>query len=65
MKINHNGNRIDTTLGDLIAAISEVTLEYSADSKEAYNLTRLVLADILKDACPRRISSTRGFSGTH
>jgi hypothetical protein len=53
MKITPNGNRIDTNLGDLIAAISEVAFEYSADTKEAYNLTRVVLAQILKDACPR------------
>jgi hypothetical protein len=53
MKINHNGNRIDTTLGDLIAAISDVAFEYSADAKEAYRLTRLVLMEILPDACPR------------
>jgi hypothetical protein len=52
MKINHNGCRIDTILGDLIAAISEVAFEYCADANEAYHLTRLVLAQILKDACP-------------
>ena len=53
MKINHNGSRIDTTVGDLIAAVSEVAFEYSADAKEAYHLTRLVLMEILPDASPR------------
>jgi hypothetical protein len=48
MELNHNGNRIDTTLGDLIAAISDVAFEYAADSKEAYHLAHLVLAEILQ-----------------
>lgn len=50
MKINHNGNRIDTTLGELIAAISDVALEYSDDTKEADDLTRLVLMEMLQNA---------------
>jgi hypothetical protein len=62
MKTNPNGDRIDTTLGDLIAAISEVAFDYSADTKEAYNLTRLVLAQILKDACPRNAIVDPPFS---
>ena len=47
MKLNRDVNRIDTTLGDLIATISDVAFEYSADTNEAYNLTRLVLMEIL------------------
>jgi hypothetical protein len=35
-------------LGDLIAAISDVAFEYAADSKEAYHLAHLVLAEILQ-----------------
>lgn len=50
MKNNHHERRIDTTLGELIAAISDVAFEYSSDAKDAYRLTRLVLAEILKDA---------------
>jgi hypothetical protein len=50
MKKNHHGRRIDTTLGELIAAISDVAFEYSSDTKDAYHLTRLVLAEILRDA---------------
>jgi hypothetical protein len=52
MKVNRNDHRIDTTLGELIAAISDVAFEYSNDTKEAYHLTRLVLVQILE----RRIS---------
>jgi hypothetical protein len=48
MKTNLSKNRIETTLGELIATISEVAFEDSADTQEGYNLTRLVLAKILK-----------------
>ena len=47
MKGNRNDHRIDTTLGELIATISNVAFEYSDDTKEAYDLTRLVLVEIL------------------
>ena len=50
MKVNGNDHRIDTTLGDLIATISDVAFEYSDDTKEAYDLTRLVLVEILRNA---------------
>ena len=53
MKTNHNGNRIDTRLGDIIAAISDVAFEYSADTNDADHLARLVLAEILKNASLR------------
>jgi len=53
MKLSHNGNRIDTTLGELIATISEVAFENSDDAKEAYQLARLVLVKILKGASLR------------
>ena len=53
MKINHNGNRFDTTLGDLIATISDVAFEYSANTNEAYHLAHLVLVEILKGASLR------------
>jgi hypothetical protein len=52
MKVNRNDQRIDTTLGELIASISDVAFEYSDDTKEAYHLSRLVLVEILK----RRVS---------
>jgi hypothetical protein len=64
MKMKCNDNKIDTTLGELIAAISEAAFVYSHDTKEAYNLARLVLVDILKKASPRSKSVDRHFSGT-
>ena len=62
MKVNRNGHRIATTLGELIAMISDVAFEYSADTKEAYNLARLVLVEILKNASLRGEISNRSFS---
>ena len=41
--------RIDTTLGDLIEALSEVAFEQCKDAKEAYTLAGLVLADVLSN----------------
>jgi hypothetical protein len=63
MKINHDGNRIDTTLGDLIAAISDVAFEYSDDRKTAYDLAGLVLVDIFKNASLKGKIVNRPFSG--
>jgi hypothetical protein len=62
MKLNHNGNRIDTTLGELIASISDVAFEYCDDRKEAYHLARLVLVEILKGASLKSDSVDRPFS---
>ena len=39
---------VETTLGDLLAAASEVAFEYSNNDVEAYNLARLALVEILK-----------------
>ena len=61
MKINHNGNRTDTTLGHIIAAIRDVAFEYSADTKDADHLARLVLAEILKNASLRGEIINRPF----
>jgi hypothetical protein len=55
MRVNRNDRRIDTTLGDLIATISDVAFEHSHDAKEAYELTRLVLLEILKTASFGRV----------
>jgi hypothetical protein len=49
MKGTRNNHRIDTTLGELIATISDVAFEYFDDRKEAYDLTRLVLVEIFKN----------------
>lgn len=48
MKATSRGNRIDTTLGELIEAVSEFAFEYADDSREAYDLARMVLVDLLK-----------------
>jgi hypothetical protein len=45
-----NCKRLETTLGELIAAASEVAFEYSKSDKEAYRLARLALIEILKKA---------------
>jgi len=45
-----SAKRIDTTLGELIAAASEVAFEYSDNEKEAYRLARLALIEMLKKA---------------
>jgi hypothetical protein len=42
--------RIDTTLGELIAAASEVAFEYSDNDREAYRMARLALIEILRNA---------------
>jgi hypothetical protein len=42
-------SRIETTLGELIAAASEVAFEYSDNDKEAYELARLALIEILRN----------------
>ena len=39
---------VETTLGNLIAAASEVAFEYSNNDVEAYNLARFALVEILK-----------------
>jgi len=48
MKGHNHPNRIDTTLGELIAAASEVAFEHSQNAEEAYKLTSLVLVEMLK-----------------
>ncbi len=45
-----NSKRLETTLGDLIAAASEVAFEYSDSDRQAYRLARLALIEILKKA---------------
>jgi len=40
--------KLETTLGDLIAAAGEVAFEYSNSDREAYKLARLALIEILK-----------------
>jgi hypothetical protein len=42
--------RIDTSLGDLIAAASEIAFEYSNNDKDAYNLAQLALLEMIKNS---------------
>ena len=44
----HRGAKLDTTLGQLIAAAGEVAFEFSDNDKEAYNLAQLALIEILR-----------------
>jgi len=44
----HRGTKLGTTLGQLIAAASEVAFEFSDNDKEAYNLAQLALIEILR-----------------
>ena len=48
MKGYHEEKRLDTTLGELIEAVSEVAFEYCTNTKEAYALASLVLGEMLK-----------------
>ena len=64
MKANRSDNRIDTTLGELIAAVSECAFEYSTDTREAYDLARLVLVELLKSASPKSELIDWNITGT-
>ena len=46
----YSTRRINTTLGELIAAASEVAFEYSDNDNEAYRLARLALVEMLRKA---------------
>ena len=59
-------HKVDTTLGDLIEAVSEAAFEYSDNSREAYLYARLALVEILKNASYPVCSGdalSRKFSG--
>lgn len=43
-----NNPRIDTTLGDLIAAASEVAFACTDNDKDAYKLAQLALMELIK-----------------
>jgi hypothetical protein len=47
---NQNTKKLDTTLGELIAAASEVAFEYSDNDQDAYRLARLALIEMLRKA---------------
>lgn len=64
MKASRSDNRIETTLGDLIAAVSECAFESTADTREAYDLAHLILVELLKDASFGSKSLERCVPGT-
>ena len=64
MKTNRSDNRINTTLGELIATVSEFAFEYSTDKRDAYDLARLVLVELLKRASPASEIIDPRLSGT-
>lgn len=45
-----SGERLDTTLGDLVSAVSEAASELCEDKRLAYLLASVVLEDILQSA---------------
>jgi hypothetical protein len=46
-------NRLETTLGDLIAAASEVAFEYSENDRDAYILAQFALVEMLRKTTHR------------
>lgn len=61
MAEHYETTRLDTTIGDLIEAVSQVAFEYSDNAAEAYLLARLALVEILKTASvPPEGDSTPG-----
>lgn len=61
MKKHNDRTRIDTTLGELIAAASAVAFEHCENSTEAYELTSLVLVEILKNRFCPVVNSVEAF----
>jgi hypothetical protein len=56
--------RVDTTLGELIAALSDAAFELCGDEKEAYILVSLALEDIfLNDAFRRALRALFSANG--
>lgn len=45
-----HARKLDTTLRKLIAAAGEVAFEHSDNDREAYNLARLALIEIIKNS---------------
>ena len=47
--MERSAKRIDTTLGELIAAASQVAFEYSDNDRDAYRMARLALIELIKN----------------
>jgi hypothetical protein len=50
VKTNSRNRRINATLPELVATISEFAFEYSMDTREAYDLARAILVELLQEA---------------
>jgi len=50
MRADYKEERIDTTLGDLVAALSDAASEFYEDERIAYLLASLALNEVLKTA---------------
>jgi len=57
MRADYKEERIDTTLGDLVAALSDAAFECCDDQREAYILASLALHEILMRAPVRNPES--------
>jgi hypothetical protein len=49
-RMEKSTKKLDTTLGELIAAASEVAFEYSDNDRDAYRLAQAALIEILRKA---------------
>jgi len=58
VKINSSDNRINARLGELKATVSEFAFEYAADTREAYDLARPVLASPGSEIIDRHFPGT-------
>jgi hypothetical protein len=58
----HHAGKLDTTLGELIAAASQVAFEFSDNDQEAYNLAQLALIEILRKTS-HAIDPDKDFEG--
>ena len=54
--MNRNVDKFDTTIGELVAALSDVAFEVCTDKVEAYFLVALALKSLLGKAQGSRIS---------
>lgn len=50
MKANHDGEKVQTTIGDLVVALSDAAFAMYEDERGAYLLASLALEEILKKA---------------
>lgn len=49
-----NARKLDASLDELVAAAGQVAFEYSNSDREAYDLTRLALIEIIKKTAQAR-----------